>query len=54
MRKSGGSKGYLRNRVALGHLRIRQNNHLNPILPLVDILRFCYRVRPSPFVAPFG
>lgn len=46
--------GNLRNRVAHGHLRIGQDNHLNAILPVVDILRISYRVASTPFVARFG
>lgn len=46
--------GNLRNRVSHGHLRIGQDNHLNAILPIVDILRISYQAAPTPFVARFG
>lgn len=46
--------GNLRNRVSHGHLRVWQDNHLNAILPIVDILRITYCTAPTPFVARFG
>lgn len=46
--------GNLRNRVSHGHLQIGQDNHLNAILPMVDIFRITYRAIPTPFVARFG
>lgn len=46
--------GNLRNRTAHGHLRIGQDNHINAVMPIVDILRIGYQLRPTPFVATFG
>jgi len=48
------ARGNLRNRLSHGHLRIGQDNHLNAILPIVDILRITYRAAPTPFIARFG
>jgi hypothetical protein len=46
--------GNLRNRTAHGHLRIGQDHHINAVMPIVDILRIGYQLRPTPFVATFG
>jgi hypothetical protein len=46
--------GNLRNRVAHGHLRIGQNHHVNAVMPIIDILRISYKLRPTSFVARFG
>lgn len=46
--------GNLRNRTAHGHLRMGQDHHINAVMPIVDILRICYQLRPTPFVARFG
>jgi hypothetical protein len=44
----------MRNRTAHGHLRIGQDHHINAVMPIVDILRIGYQLRPTPFVAKFG
>jgi len=46
--------GNMRNRTAHGHLRIGQDHHINAVMPIVDILRIGYQLRPTPFVAKFG
>jgi hypothetical protein len=46
--------GNIGNRTAHGHLRIGQDHHINAVMPIVDILRIGYQLRPTPFVAKFG
>jgi hypothetical protein len=46
--------GNLRNRTSHGHLKIGQDNFVNAVMPIVDILRICYQLRPTPFVAAYG
>ena len=53
-KKGETADGNLRNRTAHGHLRIGQDHHINAVMPIVDILRIGYQLRPTPFVASFG
>lgn len=53
-KKGETADGNLRNRTAHGHLRIGQDHHINAVMPILDILRIGYQLRPTPFVATFG
>ena len=53
-KKGETADGNLRNRTAHGHLRIGQDHHINAVMPMVDILRIGYQLKPTPFVAIFG